>query len=80
MRSRVLAFMSVFTVALVWVAPAALAQQTGTDIPRTSEGRPDLSGIYDTATLTPLQRPERYGNTLFLTEEEAAEIEEREPK
>ncbi|MCZ6805749.1 MAG: hypothetical protein O7F08_02250, partial [Deltaproteobacteria bacterium] len=80
MRSRVAACMGVFTVALVWVTPAALAQQTGADIPRTSDGRPDLSGIYDTATLTPLQRPERYGNTLFLTEEEAAAIEEREPQ
>ena len=80
MRSRVATFIGVFTVALVWVTPAALAQQTGTDIPRTSDGWPDLSGIYDTATLTPLQRPERYGNTLFLTEEEAAEIEEREPQ
>ncbi|TDI47973.1 MAG: hypothetical protein E2P02_02270 [Acidobacteria bacterium] len=80
MRNRVLAFMGAFTVALVWVAPAALAQQTGADIPRMADGRPDLSGIYDTATLTPLQRPERYGNTLFLTEEEAAAIEEREPQ
>ena len=53
MRSRILAFMGVFTVALVGVAPAALAQQTGADIPRTSDGRPDLSGTYDTATLTP---------------------------
>ena len=48
MRSRILAFMGVFTVALVGVAPAALAQQTGADIPRTSDGRPDLSGTYDT--------------------------------
>ena len=80
MRSRILAFIGVLTIALVWVTPATLAQQRGTDIPRTSYGRPDLSGIYDTATLTPVQRPERYGNNLFLTEEEAAEIEAREPQ
>lgn len=38
---------------------------------------PDLSGFYDTATLTPLQRPEMYGNNLTLTPEEARQIAER---
>ena len=41
-------------------------------------GYPDLSGTYDTATLTPLQRPSDLGTTLTLTEEEAATIAERE--
>ena len=45
----------------------------------TTNGRPDLSGTYDTATLTPLQRPEAFGNRLSLTEEEAATITENEP-
>ena len=48
------------------------------DIPRTPSGRPDLSGTYDIATLTPLQRPERFGNTLELSEEEAAAIARQE--
>lgn len=48
------------------------------DIPRTPSGRPDLSGTYDIATLTPLQRPERYGDKLTLTDEEAAEVARRE--
>ncbi len=36
-----------------------------------SEGddRPDFTGTYDTATITPLQRPEEYGNELILTPE-----------
>ncbi|MCB1647652.1 MAG: hypothetical protein KDI36_19475 [Pseudomonadales bacterium] len=38
---------------------------------------PDLSGTYDTATLTPLQRPAIYGNKLWLTPEEAKAIEEK---
>jgi hypothetical protein len=46
----------------------------GSKIPRMPDGRPDLSGTYDTATLTPLQRPERFGDKQFLTDEEAAEI------
>ena len=35
---------------------------------------PDLSGTYDTATLTPLQRPRIYGNNLTLTREQAEKI------
>ena len=44
------------------------------DIARTSSGRPDLSGSYDAATLTPFQRPEEFGENLELTPEEASEI------
>jgi hypothetical protein len=39
-----------------------------------AQERPDLSGTYDTATLTPLQRPVEFGNKLFLTVEEAKAI------
>ena len=49
------------------------------EIPRTASGRPDLSGTYDTATLTPLERPAEFGDRLTLTEEEAAAIAEGEP-
>ena len=39
------------------------------DIPRLSDGKPDLSGYYDTATITPMQRG---GNSEeFLSEEQA---------
>ncbi|MDE0108419.1 MAG: hypothetical protein OXJ37_13620 [Bryobacterales bacterium] len=48
------------------------------DIPRTSSGKPDLSGTYDIATLTPLERPEEYGERLTLTDEEAAGVVDRE--
>ena len=56
--------------ALGLALPAAAAGQDG--IPRTPGGRPDLSGTYDTATLTPLQRPPRFGARGALTAEEAA--------
>ena len=45
------------------------------DVPRTAAGRPDLSGTYDTATLTPLQRPRRFGARGTLSAEEAALVE-----
>src|SRR5687767_1078030 len=41
---------------------------------RTSDGRPDLQGIWSTQTFTPLQRPDRYAGQEFLTEKEAAEL------
>jgi hypothetical protein len=53
------------------------AADTASDIPRTSSGRPDLSGTYDIATLTPLQRPKEFGDNLYMSPEKANEILER---
>ncbi len=74
MSSRVPVMLGVFSIALTMLAPAAVAQQGGADIPRTPDGRPDLSGTYDIATLTPLQRPARFADRLVLTDEEAAAL------
>ncbi len=73
MRSRTRVMLYVVSTAILMVASGALAQPT-TDIPRRPDGRPDLSGTYDIATLTPLQRPAEFGDTLVLTEEEAATL------
>jgi hypothetical protein len=43
--------------------------------PRTPDGRPDLQGTYDLATLTPLERPA--GLKAVLTDEEAAKLEKQ---
>src|SRR5438876_10186808 len=43
------------------------------DPPRTPDGHPDLSGTYDAATLTPLERMP--GTKLVMTKEEAAKEE-----
>jgi hypothetical protein len=56
---------------LLTVAIGLAAVLSGWQIPRTPDGRPDLSGIYDIATLTPLQRPEHLGDRLSLTDAEA---------
>jgi hypothetical protein len=47
------------------------------EIPRTREGVPDLSGTYDIATITPLERPEAFGDQLILTPEMARAAERR---
>src|SRR5579871_4941716 len=41
--------------------------------PRTADGQPDLQGIWNNATITPLERDRRFGNEEFLTKEEAAQ-------
>lgn len=42
--------------------------------PRLADGHPDFTGTYDIATLTPLQRPQVFGDNLFLTPEAAERI------
>ena len=42
-------------------------------IPRMPDGHPDLQGMYDLATLTPVERPA--GTPLVMTDEQAAKLE-----
>ena len=64
---------AVFTV-IVGVALSAIpaAAQTA---PRTPSGQPDLTGVWDFRTITPLQRPQGQAEQEFLTAEEAANLE-----
>ena len=55
------------------VAPGMTLAQ---DAPQTGWGAPDLQGVWDFRTLTPLQRPEDLGDKAFLTAEEAAQREQ----
>ena len=41
------------------------------DIKRTTSGKPDLSGFYDSGTLTPLNRPKEFGEKKFMSRAEA---------
>ena len=45
--------------------------------PRTAWGAPDLQGIWDYRTLTPLERPDEFADQEFLTPEEIADLEQR---
>ena len=73
MSIRAQALVAVIGVCAVGLAVASSASAKA-NIPRTPSGHPDLSGTYDTATVTPLQRPQAFGDRLTLTAEEAAII------
>src|SRR5205807_220800 len=57
-------------------AKAAPAAKPWT-LPRTPDGKPDLQGIWTTATVTPLERPKGLGAKEFYTDEEFAKLSER---
>jgi len=60
--------------------PAPTTPATRYRAPRTADGQPDLQGNWTNATITPFERPEKYGNQLVLTEQEADELEHAEAK
>jgi hypothetical protein len=45
--------------------------------PRTPDGQPNLQGIWNYSTLTPLERPRELAGKEFFTQQEAAEFEKR---
>src|SRR5579872_5832078 len=74
MRKRILtAFLASLATA---VAVAAQAPAKPYSPPRTPDGHPDLQGLYDVATMTPVDRPN--GANLILTDREAAAMEQYE--
>ncbi len=60
-------------IAVMVTSLSAAAQSTGAA--RTPWGDPDLQGVWDYRTVTPLQRPDAQADKAFLTEEEAASLE-----
>ena len=74
MTGRTTSALMVVVVGLAAIPIMAAAQE----MPRTAWGEPDLQGVWDFRTLTPLQRPEDSGDKAFLTAEEAAEREQAE--
>ena len=75
MGNRLLAALSIVmgTVLLVPITVAGQAQSTGSTPSRTVWGDPDLQGVWDHGTATPLERPDGYAGREFLTDEEVAE-------
>src|SRR5687767_14655850 len=65
--------MGIRVMTILGMAVASLSAQ----IPRTPDGRPDLSGIYDIATLTPLARPANLADRQSLTDAEAKAVAEQ---
>ena len=78
MRIRVLTvWLAVAAIALAGSAPAAAQSSGNGDGKRTAWGDPDLGGVWDFRTLTPIERPDELGDKEFLTSEEAAAFEEQ---
>jgi len=88
MTQRKLTTVLVGVVAAAFVTGPALAQsQTGggasakaknvSGIPRTPDGKPDLQGVWDFRTITPLERPKDLADKPTLTEAEALEWERK---
>ena len=69
---------------LAWLASGPLAAQAPARAekayagPRMPDGRPDIQGIFNVATITPVDRPAEFGNRLVLTDAEAAAMEKYE--
>lgn len=62
------------TTILVLFLGLVLTALANADVKRTHNGKPDLSGVYDTGTLTPLNRPKEFGDQQFMSKEEAAVV------
>ena len=57
--SRISAPMLVAAVGLGSILAAPAAAQTPDGVPRTAWGAPDLGGVWDYRSVTPLERPEQ---------------------
>jgi hypothetical protein len=55
----------------------AINKKAGT-MPRTSDGQPDLQGVWTNNSVTPLQRPKELAGKEYYTEAELAEVQKRE--
>ena len=71
-RMRFVIGVVIAAAALLWFPAAAPAQAP--EAPRTAWGDPDLGGVWDYWTFTPLERPEEFADRATLTAEEAAAV------
>ena len=70
---RIATVLALFMLLVGTSLPAA--GQAPYEPPRLADGKPDLQGVWDFRTVTPLERPEALGDRATLTAEEAAVFE-----
>ncbi len=70
-----LAAWPLFVAAQAPTGAAARATTLAGGLPRTPDGRPDLQGVYDLATMTPVERPAVYNGRASITLDEAKQLE-----
>jgi hypothetical protein len=63
-------------IAVGWLGPMSASGQTAVEAPRTAWNRPDLQGVWDFRTITPMERPEALGDQAFLSAEDVADLEQ----
>jgi hypothetical protein len=63
------------TLAVVSFGSRSIAQDKAWSAPRTPDGHPDLQGIWDYRSATPLERPARFAGREFMTAAEVAQYE-----
>jgi hypothetical protein len=61
--------------AMAVAMPATLVGQSKPSAPRTPWGHPDLQGLWNAATMTPVERPPQFAGRLTMTDEEARAAE-----
>jgi len=66
----------IFSIAVFSMIAVAAFAEDGSGGRRMSNGKPDLSGVYDAGTVTPVDRPAQFGDNLYLSPEEAKKLEE----
>jgi hypothetical protein len=72
------AALQLLVVSMVSVVPLSMGQSAdGWVAARTPDGRPDLQGVWDFRTATPLERPPEFAGREFLTDEDIAAVEQR---
>jgi hypothetical protein len=67
-----------FVIPCILLAAIPAAAQKPWTVPRTPDGQPDLQGIWNNATLTPMERPAQYAGKATLTAQEAEAFEKEE--
>ena len=85
MRHRLSRLRMTVVIAALAVGAGVLVSSTQTSaqapesapVPMTPWGEPDLQGIWTDETNTPLQRPARFANQEFFTEEQRAELDKQ---